>query len=53
LEYLKTQAKQEDVGRLNWTQPILDGDLNESTTYNDSEKSIKSVRDVIMKEEAY
>jgi len=54
LEYLKSQAKSEHVDiRLNWTEPLMDDTINESTTYNDSEKSLRSVKDILMKEEAY
>jgi hypothetical protein len=53
-EYLKSRVKENhEDGRLNWTEPLLD-DVNESTTYNDSEKSLRDNRDMMqLKEEAF
>jgi len=52
-EYLKSRVKEDyEDGRLNWTEPLMD-DVNESTTYNDSEKSLREHRDMQLKEEAF
>ena len=55
MEHLKYEKKEgddydDDNGRLNWTEPLYDENLNESTTYNDSEKSLRD-KDTLIKEE--